>query len=57
MNATLPTAVHLGQDCEANLRYVKNILWNTAKQSFSEIAKLISGQTEITGLSSIDFKD
>ena len=27
MNATLRAAVHLGQDCEANLQYVKNHLF------------------------------
>ena len=29
LNATLRAAVHLGQDYEANLRYVKNDLWNS----------------------------
>ena len=28
LNATLRAAVHLGHDYEANLRYVKNNLWN-----------------------------
>ena len=28
LNAALRAAVHLGQDYEANLRYVKNDLWN-----------------------------
>ena len=36
LNATLRAAVHLGQDYEANLRYVKNHLWNSAKQLFSD---------------------
>ena len=27
-STTLRAAVHLGQDYEANLRYVKNNLWN-----------------------------
>ena len=57
MNATLRAAVHLEQDYEANLRYVKNHHWNTAGQLFSETGKLISGQTEITGFSTIDFQD
>ena len=29
LNATLRASVHLGQDCEANLWYVKNHLWNS----------------------------
>ena len=29
-------AVHLGQDHEANLGFVKNHLWSSAKQLFSE---------------------
>ena len=35
-------AVHLGQDYEANLRYVKNHLWNRRGQLFNETGKLIS---------------
>ena len=30
MNVTLRAAVHLGQAYEANLRYVKDILWDTS---------------------------
>ena len=41
LNTTLQAAVHLGQDCEANLRYVKNHLWNSG-QLFNETGKLIS---------------
>ena len=29
LDTTLRAAVHLGQDNEANLRYVKNNLWNS----------------------------
>ena len=53
LNATLRAAVHLGQDYEANLRYVKNHLWNSVGQLFNGTEKLISGQTEITGLNTI----
>ena len=42
----LAKTVHLGQDCEANLRCVKNHLWQTAGQLFRETEKLVSGQTE-----------
>ena len=31
LNATLGAAVHLGQDCEANLRPVKNHLWDSVQ--------------------------
>ena len=44
LNATLRVAVHLGQDYEANLRYVKNRLWNSVGQLFNETGKLISEQ-------------
>ena len=57
LNATLRAAVHLGQDYEANLRYVKNHLWNTVGQLFNENKKLIGEQTEITGVSTINFKE
>ena len=42
MNTTLRAAVHLGQDYEANLRHVKNHLWNSVGQLFNETGKLIS---------------
>ena len=57
LNATLPAAVDLGRACEANLRYVKNDLWNSVGQLFLETGKLISEQEEITGFSTVGFKD
>ena len=42
LNTTLQAAVHLGRDCEVNLRFVKNHLWNSVGQSFNETGKLIS---------------
>ena len=48
LNVTLRAALHLGQDNEAKLRYVKNHLWNSVKQLFGETGKLISEQTKIT---------
>ena len=36
LNATLRAAVHLGPDYEANLRYVKNNLWNCVGLFFHE---------------------
>ena len=56
LNATLQTAVHLEQDDEANLRYVKNHLWSSVKQLVNETGTLILGQTEITGVNKIDLE-
>ena len=57
MNTTLRASVYLGQDYDTNLRFVKNYLWKTTGQLFSEAEKLISGQTETTGISLINFQD
>ena len=57
LNATLRAAVHLGQDHDANLRHVKNNHWNSVGLLFHEIGKLISEQREVTGVSTIGFKD
>ena len=57
LNATLQAAVDLGQDYEANLRIVKNHLWNSVKQLFNETEKLISGQIQITGANTINFRE
>ena len=57
LNATLRAAVHFGQDNEAKLRYMKNHLWSSVKQLFNETGKLISEQTEITGVHTIAFKE
>ena len=55
LNTTLQAACHLGQDYEANLRFVKNHLWN--RHLFRETGKLTSDQKEVTGVSTIAFKD
>ena len=57
LNATLRAAVHVGQDYEANSRYVKHNLWNSVGQLFNETGKLISEQKEITGVSTTKIKD
>ena len=57
LNATLRAAVHLGQEYEANLGHVKNHLWNSVGLLFHETGKLIGEQKEITGLSTINFKE
>ena len=52
------TAVlHLGQDHDANLRYVKNHFWNSVGLLLHETGKLIGTQTEITGVSTLQFKN
>ena len=57
LNTTLQAAVHLGQDDEVNLRCVKNHLWKSVEQLFKETGRLISNQTEIIGVTTIDFKE
>ena len=57
LNTTLRAAVHLGQDHEANLRYVKNHFWNSVGQLFNENEKLFGEQKEITDVRTIHFKD
>ena len=54
---TLRAAVHLGKDYDMKLTFVKNYLWKTTGQFFRETEKLISGQTETTGISLINFQD
>ena len=46
MNTTLRAAVHLGIDCDTNLHYAKNHLWDSLGQLFCEIKRLISEQSE-----------
>ena len=57
MNTTLRAAVHLGKDYDTNLRFVKIYLWKTKGQLFRETEKLISGQTDTTGIGVINFQD
>ena len=57
LNTTLQAAIHLGQDYGAKLRSVKNHFWNSVGQLFSETGKLISEQTEITGVNTVNFKE
>ena len=39
LNTTLQATVHLGQDYDTNLRFVKNHLWNSVGQLFNENEK------------------
>ena len=54
MNVTLQAAVHLGRDYMENLRLTKNQLLKSVKQFFKVTEKLITDQTEISGLTTID---
>ena len=57
LNTTFQAAVHLGQDCAESLRLVKNHLWKSVKQLFKETEKLIKNQSEIDGVTTIDYKE
>ena len=59
MNTTLfEQAVRLGKDCDMTFKFCKEfILWKTTGQLFREIEKLISGQTESTGIRLINLQD
>ena len=57
LNTTLQAAVHLGQDDEVNLRFVKNHLWKSWEQLLNETRRLIRAQTEVIGIKTIDFKE
>ena len=55
MNTILQAAVHVGQDYDQNLRFVKNHFWSSLKKLFKETEKLIKNQTEIIGVSMIGY--
>ena len=57
MNVTLEAAVHLGRDYLESLWFTKNQLLKSAKQLFQMTEQLIMDQTEIGGLTTIDFKE
>ena len=57
MNVTLQAAVHLGRDFLENPRFTKNQLLMSAKQLFQMTGKLIKDQTEISGLTTINYKE
>ena len=57
LNITLKAAVHLGQDYEPNLRFVKNHLWKSLEQPLHESGRLICDQTEIIGVTVINFEE
>ena len=56
MSVTLQAAVHLGQDYTGHLRSIKNQPFKSVRQLFQTTERLITDQMEITGLSTIDWK-
>ena len=56
VSVTLQAAVHLGKDCTENLRSTKNQPLKSWKQLFKVTERLIADQTEITGLTTIDWQ-
>ena len=55
MSVTLQAAVHFGRDYSLNLRSVKNQSSKSVEHLFRTTEKLIKEQTEITGLSTINW--
>ena len=55
-SVTLQAAVHLGQDYTGHLRSIKNQPFKSVRQLFQTTERLITDQMEITGLSTIDWK-
>ena len=56
MSVTPQAAVNLGQDYTENLRSTKNQPLKSVRQLFQTTARLITDQAQITGLTTIDWK-
>ena len=56
MSVTLQAAVHLGENYKENLRSTKNQPKKSLRQSFQVTQRLITDETEITGLTTIDWQ-
>ena len=56
MSVTLQAAVHLGKDHTENMRSTKNQPKKSSRLLFQLTQKLITGQTEITGITTIDWR-
>ena len=55
VSATMTAAVHLGQDCQENLRATKNTDFETVKQLLGAAQKLILNlKDDIFGVSTIE---
>ena len=57
MNVTHQAAVHLGRDYMENLQFTKNQVLKSLKQLFQVTERLIKGQTEISGVTTIDYEN
>ena len=56
LSVSLRAAVHLGRDFSANLRSTKNQQKKSWRQLFQVTQKLITDQTEITGITTTDWR-
>ena len=56
LSVTLQAAVYLGTDSTENLRSIKNQPKKNLRQLFQATQKLITDQTEITGITTIDWR-
>ena len=56
MSVTLQAAAHLGQDYTEHLQSTKNQPLKSVRQLFQTTEKLIKDQAEISGLTTIDWK-
>ena len=57
MNVTLQAPVHLGRDYMENLRFTKNQFLKSVTWLVQVTEKLIEDQTEISGLTTIDYNE
>ena len=56
LSVTLQPAVHLGKDCTEHLRSTMHQPLKSLRQLFQVTERLITDQTEITGLTTIDWQ-
>ena len=56
LSVSLQAAVHLGKDCTENLRSTQNQPLKSLRQLFQVTERLITDQTEIAGLTTIDWQ-
>ena len=57
LSVTLQAAVHLGKDYTEILRSTKNQTKKSSRLLFQVTQKLITDQTEITGITTIDWRE
>ena len=56
MHVTLQAAIHLGKDYTENFRSTKNQPLKSLRQLFQVTERLITDETEIAGLTTIDWQ-